>query len=75
VDLQKMAKGMDEHVERKLLHLKFDQSVNLAKQEDAMPLIVPKRVRREKAKVTKPAGANVAKNPASFVKRRSGAAV
>jgi hypothetical protein len=66
---------MDEDVEKKLSHLKFDQSINLAKQEDAKPLIVPKRVRREKAKIVKPTGASVNKNPATFVKRRIGSTV
>jgi ATP-binding cassette subfamily F protein 3 len=73
IDLQKMSKGIDAEVEKKISHLKFDQSTNLVTQADAKPLIQPKRVQRKERAKPKVIGASVAKNPSSFNKRKAGA--
>lgn len=71
-----MSKGIDAEVEKKISHLKFDQSTNLVTQADAKPLIQPKRVqRKERAAKPKVVGASVAKNPSSFNKRKAGTMV
>lgn len=70
-----MSKGIDAEVEKKISHLKFDQSTNLVTQADAKPLIQPKRLQRKERAKPKVVGASVAKNPSSFNKRKAGAMV